>query len=506
MQFYVKRYGRTLNLEKKYPCIVLTTDHWNDYSEAETLFHSMFYLNSDEYIELGDVKIMSTKDSVTRNVIEESFTQLDDSYCSLGQDISYYMDIRSKIHNSLHNEIFDGLRDAAINIKISNEFRNKNIFRVSLLRFSQAEKAFREAKDIMLGRKVDKRIKFKFSCQVPSATNKHEVKLDFRGNKDPYLCTLPHRINAFIGKNATGKTKVLTELASKLSGATNGKEHFHPERPSFSKVITLSYSAFDELYKPFNNKKKASETEGEQRRSSENVMFSYVYCGLRNKKGVLSLEEIEDNFYTSFSKLEDRGRGDKWYKIMSNVFEIEHIELVEKIRLDRNEGKKTERLTTFLSSGQNILLTTMTEVIANIEDDSLLLFDEPEIHLHPNAIANFMRMFYEILEEFDSYAIISTHSPLIIQEIPSIYVNVFSRINNTPNVEKLQMECFGENISIITNDIFDVREHESNYKTWFRQMSENYSKEDIISAFDDDLSFNALTFLNSLYKNKNKED
>lgn len=505
----MKRYGRTLDIEKEYPCIVLTTDHWDDYREAETLFHSCFYLNSREYTNLGDVKIMSTKSTVTRNVIEKSFTQLDDSYCSLGQDVSYYMHIRDEIDKSLHQEIFDGLRDAAMLKDVSNKFRNKNIFHVSLLRFSQAEKAFKEAKDIMLKREVNKQIKFKFSCQIPSATEKHIVNLDFRENKNPYECGLPHRINAFIGKNATGKTKVLTELASKLSGATNsnGKEYFKPERPSFSKIIALSYSAFDELYKPFNNTDKGSEYEGEKSRSDENVMFSYVYCGLRNKKGVLSLEEIEDNFYTSFSKLESEGRGDQWYKIMSNVFEKEHIELVEKLRINRNEGKKSERLTTYLSSGQNILLTTMTEVIANIENDSLLLFDEPEIHLHPNAIANFMRMFYVILEEFDSYAIISTHSPLIIQELPSKYVNVFTRNNNTPNVEPLQTECFGENISTITNDIFDVREHESNYKTWFRKMSESYSKEDIITAFNDELSFNALTFLNSLYKNKkDKED
>ena len=48
-----------------------------------------------------------------------------------------------------------------------------------------------------------------------------------------------------------------------------------------------------------------------------------------------------------------------------------------------------------------------------------LLFDEPELHLHQNATANTMRMFYRLLEEFNSYAIIATHSPLIIQEIPS---------------------------------------------------------------------------------------
>ena len=64
--------------------------------------------------------------------------------------------------------------------------------------------------------------------------------------------------------------------------------------------------------------------------------------------------------------------------------------------------------------GQYILLCTMTEVIATIEKESLLLFDEPELHLHPNAVANTLRMLYKLLEEYDSYAIFATHSPLIV--------------------------------------------------------------------------------------------
>lgn len=62
--------------------------------------------------------------------------------------------------------------------------------------------------------------------------------------------------------------------------------------------------------------------------------------------------------------------------------------------------------------------------------------------------ANTMRMFYRLLEEFDSYAIIATHSPLIIQEIPSKYIR--SLTIHTPD-----NECFGENVTKITDDIFE---------------------------------------------------
>ncbi|WP_394557661.1 ATP-dependent nuclease [Priestia aryabhattai] len=504
MHFYVEEYrGKTIR-DKSYPCVVLTTDYWDDVSTAETLFHARYIDEKKNRTYLGDVKIMTTQSVITRNVIETEFYQLDDTYCSLGQELEYYETI-SELKDG--TEILKGLRDIATNTSITEKFEDNHVFQVSLLRFSQAEKAFKEARKYFGSpqNNIDKVLEFTFKCKLDKATEEHEVQLDF------VKSNLPYRINAFVGKNATGKTKVLTELASNLSGVRLKKDSFLPERPSFSKIITISYSAFDELYKPFDDKEIKKDAQGaslnndKEIRKDENVLFSYVYCGLRTRKGILSLNDIENNFIKAFESIEKRKRVGKWKKIMKNVFEEEHFDLIETVidaKLEK-ENPIEENLSSYLSSGQNILLSTMTEVIANVENDSLLLFDEPEIHLHPNAIANFMRMIYQILEEFDSYAVISTHSPIILQEIPSKYIRVFDRINNTPIIDTPILECFGENISNITNDVFEVREYESNYKTYFRKMAEEKSKEEIIELFED-LSFNALTYLNSIYHNKRK--
>lgn len=498
MNFYVEEYKGEHIKNKIFPCVVLTTDPWDDNYFAETLFHAKF-VSVDSEIKLGDVKIMSTKTDITRNVIDKHFNELDDTFCSLGQDLIYYKKI-SELPRNLGFEILKGLRDAATNESIASKFQFKNIFINSLLRFSQAEKAFKEAKKYF-GSEINKVLNFSFNYKLEGATDKHQIDLDFRENKIPY------RINVFVGKNATGKTKILTELSSLLSGVKINKNNFNPERPSFNKILTISYSAFDELYKPFENIKKNEENgikdeypNEKEIRKDENKLFSYVYCGLRKKDGLLTIQEMENNFFLAFDQVEEQGRIDQWEKIMKNIFEEEHFKLIEDVRKSRYEGKSySARLSSKLSSGQNILLSTMTEVIAHIDNDSIILFDEPEIHLHPNAIANFMRMFYQILNEFNSYAIISTHSPIILQEIPSKYIRVFLRFGNTPLVSVPSIECFGENISNITNDVFDVREFESNYKSYFRHLSEQLSKEEIIDLFEEELSFNALTYLNSLF-------
>ena len=124
-----------------------------------------------------------------------------------------------------------------------------------------------------------------------------------------------------------------------------------------------------------------------------------------------------------------------------------------------------------------------------------LLFDEPELHLHQNATANTMRMFYRLLEEFNSYAIIATHSPLIIQEIPSKYIRSLARVNNVLTIHTPDNECFGENVTKITDDIFDVRSTESNYKSILRKLIQKMEYEDILELFNGKLSFNAMIYL-----------
>ncbi|MGG4046314.1 AAA family ATPase [Paenibacillus favisporus] len=511
MRFYIKRYREPFEKDLQYPCLVLSTDDWDDGFVAETLFHATYYSSTGDASFLGDIKIMTTINGVTRNVIEDEFTVLDDTYCSLWQELKFYENIRKKMSKNDYDQMFKALRDAAIHKEIGDEFKNDKVFRSSLIRFSDAVKAFKEAKTVFSGAEADKVLKFTYSCRVKNAQSDHIVDLDFENN------VLPYRINAFIGKNATGKTKVLASLAGQISGIEKGQENFYPDRPSFSKVIVISYSAFDEWYKPFDEKstdefeteeRESEESDSKKTRKDESVFFSYVYCGLRTKNGILSPSEIENNFFIAFEEVRRKDREDEWQKIMSNVLEAESLKEITKMarRNRKGTGNKGKGFSSAFSSGQNILISTMTEVIANIENDSILLFDEPEIHLHPNAIANFMRMIYDILEEFRSYAVLSTHSPLIIQEVPSKHVRVFSRIANTPIVEPLYNECFGENISTITNDVFEVREFESNYKTWFRKLAQKYSKEEIIDLFENDLSFNALTYLNSLFHNKSQQE
>lgn len=499
MKFYVKKYGKTLSVEKEYPCVVLTTDDWNDYSVAETLFHARYYEDETMNVYLNEIKIMHKKESITRNILSESFDRLNDDFCSLGQNANYYKLLKG-IHKLDRDKILRSLNDAAIHKKYREMYEEHSFFKSSLIRFSEASKVLIEAKKIIKNEELEKNnYEFKFSCKLERAEEAHEIFFDFKED------LLPYRVNAFVGKNATGKTSILNEIAKAMSGADKvNNSEFFPSKPLFSKVITISYSAFDEMHKPFKDESiKHSEKKefNPQMEYDENKMFSYIYCGLRSSKGILEIEEMEKKFWRAYGNIKELRRLDTWIEILSNIFDEDFLKEID----DNSRLEKNDVLIKRLSSGQSILLYTMSEVIANIQKESLLMFDEPETHLHPNAIANFMRLFYSILEKFDSYAIISTHSPLIMQEIPSKYTHIFNRYGNTTLIAKPETEFFGENISNITNDLFEVQEHESNYKSYIKSMLENIDEDELFDLFEEGLSFNALTYINSLSNKVKKQ-
>lgn len=69
-------------------------------------------------------------------------------------------------------------------------------------------------------------------------------------------------------------------------------------------------------------------------------------------------------------------------------------------RLNIVEFNKT--LKTF-SSGQAIFIYILTEILANIRYDSLIIFDEPETHLHPNAISQLINSIHLLVKNFNPF-------------------------------------------------------------------------------------------------------
>lgn len=136
--------------------IVLYYDNWNDYSYRTSFV--MCYCDADGMVrEVGNVKIYYWQnDEVrtnqysehTKSSLGDHIESLSASYCSLGQELSYYKNLKALLPND-YFDILTRLNDIAIFDAIKNRFINEKGVQSSLLRFSGAEKALNEAKGII---------------------------------------------------------------------------------------------------------------------------------------------------------------------------------------------------------------------------------------------------------------------------------------------------------------------------------------------------------------------
>ena len=469
-------------------CLILYDTDWNDFGYY-TKFGLTYVDEQEKSTDIGTLKITYKGYRNYRNfrslkpATKLSYGQvvLSSEYCSMGETMEYYTKMRQLFKDSYQNVLLL-LRDGALYESIAKAFDAEPSYWGSLLRESSSIKVYNTVRKELLSQEIETDISFQYLFHPPYAHNAYEqelLKFDFSKN------TLPYRVNILVGKNGSGKTQLLKSLSESLSGITgvgfSSQSRFKGKRPIVDRVITISYSAFDDVFRD----------RFEGRRDSS---VSYAYCGIHSAGKLLTSDEIANNFSDSLQRIKQKKRFEQWKDIMHALLEKEHADI---LGLVVEKGLKEVPL----SSGQGVLISTITETIANIEPGSLILIDELELHLHPNAISNVVRMLITLLDKFDSYAIMATHSPLIIQEIPSRYIQIMSRVDNILNVNKPSVECFGENITNITDEVFDVLDNESNYKTVLQKLSKRYSFEDVLELFDGDLSINAMTYLKACYRN-----
>lgn len=228
-------------------------------------------------------------------------------------------------------------------------------------------------------------------------------------------------------------------MATSLSGIKKSHTKLSP-RPPFSKIIAVSYSTFDDFYRP----------------KSDERTFSYFYCGIRGEDDLLSKQQINDLFFTSFKRIKQSGKLQFWEECMN----ILYLNQLNTYMPDRNKI-----MTSFksLSSGQKIMTMSFTQIIDVIDKNSVLLFDEPETHLHPNGQNTLFKCLDYILNKFDSFAILSTHSPIFIQNIPSANVIKMSSVSGNRLLQELSMESFGQHFSKLTEEIFGFSENNLYY-------------------------------------------
>lgn len=488
----------------EFPAFVLVHNPgWNDYS-CYSWFSLFYYPNEEDWTLIGNVKIIRRGEDDTFSVISKQFLSLPESFCSLGMDNSYYKFLYDRFGSNAWG-VVKALRDAACFSQIEEDFANDFNFKHSLCRENSSERALREGRFILAGHDMRQCYTFKFLYKPDydkSYDDPVEIPFNFKYNCRPF-----ERIIGLIGENGVGKTCLLRAVTNSI--AASDRNAFAGLIPFYSKIIVVSYSPFDNFAKP-----------------DEHATFRYSYCGLmKNEHELYTPQERIGHLTAHLALIAKRNLAEDFTNLLEIILEPAHIELIEKC-LNRREGiergntrkeKKWEEFTGnalnsicgIMSSGQLNYLLTTAAVVANIRYDALLMFDEPEQHLHPNAITRLINGISSLLEKFKSYAIIATHSPLIVRELVSENVYILTRDDTMLSVAKIPIECFGEDIATLNDVIFGNRDQEKRFEEFIDRFVRNgKSYTDILKMIETDhipLGLNAKLMIKRLLQRYENE-
>jgi ABC-type multidrug transport system ATPase subunit len=125
--------------------------------------------------------------------------------------------------------------------------------------------------------------------------------------------------------------------------------------------------------------------------------------------------------------------------------------------------KQVRKFFRMMSSGHAIVLLTITKLVAHVNEKTLVLFDEPESHLHPPLLSALVRSLSRLLTSRNAVAILATHSPVVLQEIPKSCVWKINRVGLAANVSRPEVETFGENVGILTRETFGLEVSKSGF-------------------------------------------
>lgn len=475
------------------PLFLLTTDNWDDFGH-QIQFHLSHLAADSTATEIGTIKVLqrtSVQDRpmevATATKLPDSFHELGGSFVSLGQSDDFYKNLHQLMGDRVR-EVLDALRDIAWHPAFASDFEPTAAFRNAMMRENGAQRARRFGSAWASGQQVTEKLAFNYVGTIEGSDADVEGYFAFNAS-DP----VPGRIVGIIGRNAVGKTRYLASLGSDLAQIARSsaqtlqarEERFPGGRPLFTRIIAISYSAFDRFKRP-----------------SRDSSSSYVYCGIRNDKGGLSLSALSDNYRLNQGRIRDRGAQSAWTRHMRTILGELSEQLTASLDEEISSAGNSDTALSLLSSGQSILAHFVTALMAWIQPNSLVLFDEPETHLHPNAVASLFLVLSQVLEEFDSYAVVATHSPVVIQEIPAKRVLVFQREGNVTTAESLRVESFGESVTELTRHVFETSEVESLYRRTLRDLAGEETAEEVLARFSLGLSLSAQAYLLAQYGKK----
>lgn len=508
--------------------IFLQENNWDDYG-YKTIFSVFVFDEIGTLHDLGIVKIgyKDQDEGWTSDKIDNEFTTLSDDFFSLGQEPEYYENIYNNLSKICGKFLLSGLRDIVFDnatlVKVKEDADKRSdanlpsVFNVSLLRSVSYSVITSQFVSIVNGELP--LTEYDFFYEKESGLECSGIKLDFK--VDLNLKPLSN-MHVLIGRNGSGKTTIINNMVKAIIQEENdtaktgyfGQPSMFGAIPLdddyFRGVVSVSFSAFDQFDPP-----------APQPNINDGICYHYIglktinqpnYAGedrLKNKAELCN--ELVESLKVCFSL---GGKRDRWLNAVKklesdiNLANLDLASLVDNEARDDTErrekfGEVAINMFSTLSTGHAIVLLTLTKLIETVEEKTLVLIDEPESHLHPPLLSAFVRALSELLINRNGVAIIATHSPVVLQEVPKNCVSIIRRAGSVAQIERPSIETFGENVGTLTREIFGLEVSKSGfYELLAESVSAGNDYETIMGEYGHQIGFEGQAILRALISSK----
>lgn len=452
----------------------LAWNTWDDFG-FKTTYEVTAYDEDGQEHDLGATQIMFRGQEAGYVQLELPEAGLSNEHCSLGNDRNYYLRLM-RMPPASREAVLAGLRDCAFDTGRYERFKGESALKVSLLRNS-SEQDVRVAYPRIL-RGQTELTTFAFSYVLAAAEGEVgdapplSLRFVVMPGKKP-----PTNVHVLIGRNGVGKTRILAGMADALtdnqaaSFGLPGRFEFDQniDNPSsdFLNLVIVSFSAFDRF----------DPIAGGSARTERSL--PYYYVGIKhflddengNPTGVIgvkSTEGLNEDLREALDIIfQDDKRIGRWVRALNTLSSDPGIRDLRAGEVAGDQGtparERVKLQVAHMSSGHKIVLLTITRLVENVSDRSLVLLDEPETHLHPPLLGSFMRALSKLLVELNAVAIVASHSPVVLQEVPAKRVWRLVGSGGALKAERPEDETFAENVSVLTRKVFGLEVEESGF-------------------------------------------
>jgi predicted ATPase len=482
----------------------LLTDNWDDWFRYSTQYFLVVFDQDGKRHEVGSVKIgqFEMGPDQRRADIPKAFDLLSSQFFSVGQDDTYYEALNA-LGAQFRDRVLRGLRDMAADNEIFDRALREDVTSVSLFRSVRAFTVKGQFRRLARGEARLTPFNFAYRARRVKGSDSPPVVLSFEVTPDS---SPPTNIHVVIGRNGVGKTYLLNQMSraivdTEAPSGTHGRfvldEETHTDE-AFANLVSVTFSAFDQFV-PL----------PEPRDSLGSVRYSYI--GLQRPKTKDAKARVPkspailaEEFVRSMQLCRKSGKTARWSRALETLeadplFRQAELTSLATERMSEDWEQRTKTFFRKLSSGHKVVLLTITRLVETVDERTLILLDEPEAHLHPPLLAAFVRALSDLLVQQNGVAIVATHSPVLLQEVPRTCVWKLRRVGGEMRAERPETETFGENVGVLSREVFGLEISEAGFHRLLKELVDrDLSFQQIRSHFSGQLGAEALALVRSM--------